>query len=30
MVFFPPRRKRGACVICDYRPVCGPYEEHAR
>ncbi len=25
--FFPPPRKRGACAICDYRPVCGPYEE---
>jgi ATP-dependent helicase/nuclease subunit B len=25
--FLPAAPQRGACVICDYRPVCGPYEE---
>ena len=25
--FLPAAPQRGACAICDYRPVCGPYEE---
>jgi CRISPR/Cas system-associated exonuclease Cas4 (RecB family) len=25
--FFPAAPQTGACAICDYRPVCGPYEE---
>ncbi len=25
--FFPAAPKAGACDRCDYRPVCGPYEE---
>jgi len=25
--FFPAAPARGACTYCDYRPVCGPYEE---
>ena len=25
--FLPAAPQAGACVICDYRPVCGPYEE---
>jgi len=25
--FLPAAPQPGACVICDYRPVCGPYEE---
>jgi ATP-dependent helicase/nuclease subunit B len=25
--FLPAAPQRGACVLCDYRPVCGPYEE---
>jgi RecB family exonuclease len=25
--FFPAAPARGACRYCDYRPVCGPYEE---
>jgi len=25
--FLPANPKPGACEICDYRPVCGPYEE---
>jgi len=25
--FFPAAPQTGACGICDYRPVCGPYEE---
>jgi ATP-dependent helicase/nuclease subunit B len=25
--FLPVAPQRGACVVCDYRPVCGPYEE---
>jgi ATP-dependent helicase/nuclease subunit B len=25
--FLPPVPDRGACEICDYRAVCGPYEE---
>jgi ATP-dependent helicase/nuclease subunit B len=25
--FFPAAPQRGACKLCDYRPVCGPYEE---
>jgi len=25
--FFPAAPQPGACAICDYRPVCGPYEE---
>jgi len=25
--FFPAAPQNGACVHCDYRPVCGPYEE---
>ncbi|MGH7553563.1 MAG: RecB family exonuclease, partial [Longimicrobiales bacterium] len=25
--FLPPAPKRGACELCDYRVVCGPYEE---
>lgn len=25
--FLPPVPERGACAICDYRAVCGPYEE---
>ncbi|HEY1548668.1 MAG TPA: PD-(D/E)XK nuclease family protein, partial [Kofleriaceae bacterium] len=25
--FFPAAPSKGACDYCDYRPVCGPYEE---
>jgi CRISPR/Cas system-associated exonuclease Cas4 (RecB family) len=25
--FLPAAPQSGACAICDYRPVCGPYEE---
>jgi ATP-dependent helicase/nuclease subunit B len=25
--FFPAAPAKGACEYCDYRPVCGPYEE---
>ncbi len=25
--FFPAAPQKGACEYCDYRPVCGPYEE---
>jgi CRISPR/Cas system-associated exonuclease Cas4 (RecB family) len=25
--FLPAAPERGACKLCDYRPVCGPYEE---
>ncbi len=25
--FFPAAPTKGACDYCDYRPVCGPYEE---
>jgi CRISPR/Cas system-associated exonuclease Cas4 (RecB family) len=25
--FLPAAPQTGACTICDYRPVCGPYEE---
>jgi len=25
--FLPAAPQKGACAICDYRPVCGPYEE---
>ncbi len=25
--FLPAAPQSGACVVCDYRPVCGPYEE---
>ena len=25
--FLPAAPQRGACSYCDYRPVCGPYEE---
>ena len=25
--FLPAAPQRGACSLCDYRPVCGPYEE---
>jgi ATP-dependent helicase/nuclease subunit B len=25
--FLPAAPQAGACVLCDYRPVCGPYEE---
>ncbi len=25
--FLPPAPNKEACVHCDYRPVCGPYEE---
>ena len=25
--FLPAAPQAGACAICDYRPVCGPYEE---
>jgi ATP-dependent helicase/nuclease subunit B len=25
--FLPAAPQTGACAICDYRPVCGPYEE---
>ncbi|MGH9558889.1 MAG: PD-(D/E)XK nuclease family protein, partial [Bryobacteraceae bacterium] len=25
--FLPPFPQKGACEICDYRAVCGPYEE---
>jgi ATP-dependent helicase/nuclease subunit B len=25
--FFPAAPMKGACEYCDYRPVCGPYEE---
>ena len=25
--FLPPVPDKDACVICDYRIVCGPYEE---
>jgi len=25
--FFPAAPSKGACEYCDYRPVCGPYEE---
>lgn len=25
--FLPAAPQRGACKLCDYRPVCGPYEE---
>ncbi len=25
--FLPPVPQKDACKICDYRPVCGPYEE---
>lgn len=26
--FLPPIPEKDACAICDYRPVCGPYEEY--
>jgi CRISPR/Cas system-associated exonuclease Cas4 (RecB family) len=26
--FLPPVPEKDACGMCDYRPVCGPYEEH--
>jgi CRISPR/Cas system-associated exonuclease Cas4 (RecB family) len=26
--FLPPVPEKDACGICDYRAVCGPYEEH--
>ncbi len=26
--FLPPVPEKDACAICDYRPVCGPYEEY--
>ena len=25
--FLPAAPQRGACALCDYQPVCGPYEE---
>jgi CRISPR/Cas system-associated exonuclease Cas4 (RecB family) len=25
--FLPAAPQAGACGMCDYRPVCGPYEE---
>jgi len=25
--FLPPAPEKGACEICDYRVICGPYEE---
>jgi len=25
--FLPAAPQAGACGFCDYRPVCGPYEE---
>jgi hypothetical protein len=25
--FLPAAPQAGACAWCDYRPVCGPYEE---
>jgi hypothetical protein len=25
--FLPAAPQHGACALCDYRPVCGPYEE---
>ena len=25
--FLPPVPQKDACAMCDYRPVCGPYEE---
>ncbi len=25
--FLPAAPQAGACALCDYRPVCGPYEE---
>ncbi|HEY1817237.1 MAG TPA: PD-(D/E)XK nuclease family protein [Kofleriaceae bacterium] len=25
--FFPAAPQKGACEYCDYRPICGPYEE---
>ena len=25
--FLPPAPQKEACANCDYRPVCGPYEE---
>ena len=25
--FLPPAPEKDACKFCDYRPVCGPYEE---
>ena len=25
--FLPAAPQKGACALCDYRPVCGPYEE---
>ena len=25
--FLPAAPQRGACALCDYRPVCGPLEE---
>ncbi|HEY4360431.1 MAG TPA: PD-(D/E)XK nuclease family protein [Bryobacteraceae bacterium] len=25
--FLPPVPEKGACALCDYRAVCGPYEE---
>jgi ATP-dependent helicase/nuclease subunit B len=25
--FLPPLPEKGSCAICDYRTVCGPYEE---
>jgi ATP-dependent helicase/nuclease subunit B len=25
--FLPAAPQTGACAVCDYRPVCGPYEE---
>ncbi len=25
--FLPPAPQKDACKMCDYRPVCGPYEE---
>ena len=26
-VFLPAAPREGACKFCDFRPVCGPYEE---
>ena len=26
--FLPAAPQTGACAMCDYRPVCGPHEEH--
>ena len=25
--FLPPAPQKEACEVCDYRPICGPYEE---